>query len=66
MRSQLSAVEVALCVQYVFTEFSNDLIECRLAQTDDIASEDVSIDNGHAMAREQICNGRFSAPDAAG
>src|SRR5690606_24519485 len=65
-RAELPAVEAAVLGQHVWTEGFADRVEPRFTGLDDLAGEDIRVDQRRAERAEEIGDGRFAARDAAG
>ena len=64
--AQPTSVEPAVGVEYVTAEGLCDSSQRRLAGFDDVAGDEVRVDQRHAVGREQIGDGGLAAGDAAG
>src|SRR5690606_8492594 len=65
-RAEVAAIELAVCGEHVGTEFVADGGEAGLAGFDDLAGEDVRVDEGGAEGFEEGGDGGFAAGYAAG
>lgn len=64
--AQGTAIELAVASNDVVTEVFLDFGKCECSGLDDLAGDDVGIDNGNAVGFESVGGGGFTTADTTG